>query len=389
MRYLLDCEGAVETARQHTETGHFDDRRIDQVMRELERYRITVAALQETKWFGEAVYKVGESIVLAAGRPTPPVGEPRQRGEGVVITLSGPAVKAWKAGGEQWKAWSSRLVTATLQPGRANSDRIHILSCYAPTFAASRADKNKFLDELQQALDAIPPSECYVIMGDFNARVGSRVSVNDQWANVRGLGEINDAGCELLTFLSINEETVCNTWFPKWTIHKHTWQHPKSKRWHCIDFAIARQRDQKRCLDACVKRGAECNTNHQLLRIKIRVKGKGGCCQLKNKISKKKFTVSRFMSRGGANSGADMYRDAYRECVGTKAVEVWEDEGTVEEKWSAIRSALVEAGKEVLGQEGQQHPDWFRESSEILEPLFQMRNLLYTKWLSSGRAVDH
>ena len=138
VRSLLDCEGAVETARQRTETGHFDDKRIDQVMRELERYRITVAALQETKWFGEAVYKVGKSIVLAAGRPTPLVGEPRQRDEGVAITLSGPAVKAWKAGGEQWKAWSSRLVTATLQPGRANSDRIHILSCYAPTFAASR-----------------------------------------------------------------------------------------------------------------------------------------------------------------------------------------------------------------------------------------------------------
>ena len=65
------------------------------------------------------------------------------------------------------------------------------------------------------------------------------------------------------------------------------------------------------------------------------------------------------MSRGGANSGADMYRDAYRECVGTKAAQVWEDEGTVEEKWSAIRSALVEAGKEVVGQEGRQHPDWF------------------------------
>ena len=64
-------------------------------MSELERYRITVAALQETKWFGEAVYKVGESIVLAAGRPTPPAGEPRQRGEDVAFTLSGPAVKAW------------------------------------------------------------------------------------------------------------------------------------------------------------------------------------------------------------------------------------------------------------------------------------------------------
>ena len=61
----------------------------------------------------------------------------------------------------------------------------------------------------------------------------------------------------------------------------------------------------------------------------------------------------------------------------------------VEEKWAAIRSALVKAGKEILGQERRQHPDWFRESSEILELLFQRRNLLFTKWLSSGCAVDH
>lgn len=208
----------METAKQYVETGQSDDRRIDQVVRELERYKIYVAALQETKWFGEATYKVGESIVIAAGRPIPPANQPRQRGEGVAIVLSGVALKAWKTGGEIWMAWSSRLVTATLQPGRTHTDRIHILSCYAPTFAANRADKDRFLDELQQALDAIPPSECYVLMGDFNARVGSRVGEDHHWAGVRGphrLGEMNDAGRELLTFLSTNEATICNTWFPK------------------------------------------------------------------------------------------------------------------------------------------------------------------------------
>ena len=119
-------------------------------------------------------------------------------------------------------------MTATL-PGKTNSDHIHILSCYAPTFSASRTDKFKFLDDLQQALDAVPPSECYVIMGDFNARVGSRTSVDEQWAGVRGphaLEEIYEAGRELLSFLAINEASVCNTCFPKREIHKHTWQHP-------------------------------------------------------------------------------------------------------------------------------------------------------------------
>ena len=38
VRSLLDYEGPVETARQYAETGQFDDCRIDQVVKELERY---------------------------------------------------------------------------------------------------------------------------------------------------------------------------------------------------------------------------------------------------------------------------------------------------------------------------------------------------------------
>ena len=53
------------------------------------------AGLQETKWFGNAMHKVGESIVLTAGWPMPSAGQSRQRGEGVAIVLSGPAVAAW------------------------------------------------------------------------------------------------------------------------------------------------------------------------------------------------------------------------------------------------------------------------------------------------------
>ena len=86
--------------------------------------------------------------------------------------------------------------------------------------------------------------------------MGSRTSGDDWSLNVRGphgLEEANDAGKELLSFLSLNEATICNTWFEKKDIHKSTWQHPKSKKWHCIDYAIMRQKDRARCIDAAVK----------------------------------------------------------------------------------------------------------------------------------------
>ena len=168
-------------------------------------------------------------------------------------------------------------------------------------------------------------------------------------------------------------------------IHKQTWKHPKTKKWHCIDFAITvlryAQRDRRRCLDACVKRGAECNTDHQLLRIKIKVTGKGEYHHLRNK-KRKRFDVSWLTGRDETG------RQLYRELVCRRTTEAWVNEGTVEEKWSATQSGLVKAAEEALGHEARQQPGWFRDSAEVLESLFQQRNLLYAKWLGSGRVSD-
>ena len=71
VRTLLDTTGSIETARQRCDLSDAEDRKIDQVVDVLEDYRVTVAALQETKWFGSEVYKVGENLVLTAGRPIP------------------------------------------------------------------------------------------------------------------------------------------------------------------------------------------------------------------------------------------------------------------------------------------------------------------------------
>ena len=70
-----------------------------------------------------------------------------------------------------------------------------------------------------------------MLLGDFNARVGTRSGVSDadsadEWADVRGpcgFGECNEAGKELLSFLSLNNATVCNTWFAKKPVYKQSW----------------------------------------------------------------------------------------------------------------------------------------------------------------------
>ena len=183
-----------------------------------------VTALQETKWFGSEVYRVEGSVVLTSGREKPAQGDTAKRSEGVAIVLTDWEIEIWKAVGKQWKAWSSRADSACLQLGGRSRDKLHIVSCYAPTRAASRQEKDTYFDELNSILSSVPAGENYIVFGDFNAHVGSRQVVGDQWSKVsgpHGFGVTNDAGKELLGFLSTQQATVYNRWYRK-EIHRVT-----------------------------------------------------------------------------------------------------------------------------------------------------------------------
>ena len=170
-----------------------------------------------------------------------------------------------------------------------------------------------------------------MLLGDFNARVGSRVE-EDEWWYVKGphgYGE-TEAGKELLAFLSSNEATVCNTWFQKKANCKQTWQHPKSKQWHCIDYAIIGQSHSRRCLDVSVMRGAECNTDHQLLRMKLLVgrrkmfrKGRVGSCIWK-------FDMTKLQGRSVDDEGKEMTRGVFHTRVYERVKEMgqWRRSGS-------------------------------------------------------------
>ena len=61
---------------------------------------------------------------------------------------------------------------------------------------------------------------------------------------LHGVGKMNEAGKALLSFCALNEMAIMNTYFQKKMSHKHTWQHPGSKKWHCIDYVIMRKNQE-------------------------------------------------------------------------------------------------------------------------------------------------
>ena len=92
------------------------------------------------------------------------------------------------------------------------------------------------------------------------------------------------------------------------------------------------------------------------------------------------------MTKLCANNASD--RRLFQEEVRNRVKEAWKDNRTLTEKWLAIRSALTGAAESILGTEHRRYPDWFAENAGKLEPLFQNRNHLYSKRLSTGKESD-
>jgi len=44
---------------------------------------------------------------------------------------------------------------------------------------------------------------------------------------------------------------------------QQTWQHPKSKHWHCIDYVIMRKKD------VAAMCGTSCKIDHRMVRMKL------------------------------------------------------------------------------------------------------------------------
>ena len=94
-------------------------------------------------------------------------------------------------------------------------------------------------------------------MGDFNTRVGYGDDMDPSWLGVKGMfsvGHLNENGEHLLTFCTcvLNELCVMNIMFAKKRIYQYTWQHPRKKIWHCIDYVLMRHSQQHYCTDAKV-----------------------------------------------------------------------------------------------------------------------------------------
>jgi len=111
-----------------------------------------------------------------------------------------------------------------------------VVSADAPTLVSDEITKDSSYSCLRAILQAVPRNDRLVILGDFNARVGTNHNV---WSgNIRkhGIGNANRNGLRLLNLCSEFGLVITNTLFQQRNQRKATWMHPRSKHWHLLDY---------------------------------------------------------------------------------------------------------------------------------------------------------
>ena len=107
---------------------------------------------------------------------------------------------------------------------QGKSFNITVIQVYAPTSNAEEADVEGFYEDLQDLLELTPQKDVLLMIGDWNANVGSQDTPGV--TNKFGLGVQNEAGQRLTEFCQEDTLVIANTLF-----QQHKTLHMEITRW--------------------------------------------------------------------------------------------------------------------------------------------------------------
>ena len=357
------------------DTSSRPDRRTALIARELSRYNIDIAALSETRLAeeGSLAEPKGGYTFFWRGKAK---DEDRIHGVGLAIKTS-----LCRQLPDLPTPVSERLMKLRFP---LNSSRhATVISAYAPTLTSSDEIKDAFYEELNELVKNVPPCDKLILLGDFNARVGTDCN---NWKGVlgpHGIGKVNSNGLMLLSFCGENDLTITNTLFRQADKFKTTWMHPRSKQWHLIDYAICRRRDIQDVRITRVMRGAECWTDHRLVRTILSLH----ITPMRRKTPKAcrtAFDIGKLKQPKHCHEFAKDLDDRLN-AHGTLT-------GPPAQQWDQFKNLVTESAKLTIGPKKRIHQDWFDENDDPIRQLLDDKKKAYLEWqndISSTPKRDH
>ncbi|GFS21711.1 craniofacial development protein 2-like [Elysia marginata] len=130
---------------------------------------------------------------------------------------------------------------------QAKPFNIVIIEAYAPTADRSDEEIETFYENLDMTIKQVKSSDILILMGDFNAKVGT--TTISKSIGREGLGETNERGERFIQYCEKHELSIVNTLFIQPKRRLYTWKSPGDLFRNQIDYIAIKSRFKNAIVD--------------------------------------------------------------------------------------------------------------------------------------------
>nr|KAG5688457.1 hypothetical protein BaRGS_003054 [Batillaria attramentaria] len=318
----------------------------------MKNYKIGVLGLSETRWLqtGQLRFSSGEQLLYSGHTED---GAPHT--EGVALMLAPEAQRALIG----WEPVNSRIITAKFITKKKDI-KLNIIQCYAPTNDAEEEKKDDFYQQLQTVIDRGGAKDMTILMGDFNAKIGSDNTGYEDTMGTHGLGQMNENGERFADFCALNQLVIGGSIFPHKRIHKATWRSPDHVTENQIDHICISRKFRRSWRDVRVMRGADVSSDHHLLATTLRLRLKrhtnANSTRTRYNVGLLRNTDTQAAFRISLSNRFQPLQDL-----------IEDSEMDIETQWEHSKKLWHDTCEEVLGKRKTQHKEWI--SADTIQKL--------------------
>ena len=202
---------------------------------------------------------------------------------------------------------------------------------YMPTTDHEEMEVDVWYERLEEILKDQKGKDNVVIMGDFNAVVGE--GRDGKEVGSYGLGSRNERGEKLVEFCKRNKLMITNTWFEQEKRRRYTWKKPGDTGRFQIDYILVKQRFRNGVKSLQSYPGADIDSDHNLVSMRINVKLK--------KIVKGKKQMKWDMD--------NLKRNEISFQKGTEDNLQYGAGKSIDEQWKNLKDAILRSGIDNVG----------------------------------------
>lgn len=223
---------------------------------------------------------------------------------------------------------------------RTESDPSNVMSIYAPDENKPKEVRESFFGELEDIILSLPSRESIIVLGDFNARIGSE--------HVPGIMQrfneehLNNNGKLMINCCSLNGLSINNAFFAHKLQHKYTFSNTQDRK-STIDYILTNKYIlPSQILDVRTLNSANVGSDHGLLLGKIKIECTSKKKYIQTDLTQKKIELEALRDV----TVRELYQKRLEEKIQQQPIN---ESDSVDVSWEKLKSNIKRAALEATG----------------------------------------